>query len=215
MNTFERWSFESSDEDVASLIKRSLTIKKQYEETIPDALSNIEKEQEIQKINQDKQHLIIEESLTKGTTVLLKVPTLILGKLEPKFRGPYTIESMTPKRNYFLKNKFGKILAVAYPLSKLKIVKDSEPIDIIFIGIDTVKKERIFNGTKEYLIKWRGLSEEENTWVCKSEISKEELDDYNKKKKPTDIIIAKIDSIKEINNIELFSIKKNFKIKRK
>ena len=109
MNTFERWSSEISDEDVASLIQHSLTIKKRYIGTIPDALSYIEKLQEIQKINQNKKHLIIKDSFTKGTEVLLKVPILILRKLEPKFRGPYKIESYAPKRNYFIKNKFGKI----------------------------------------------------------------------------------------------------------
>ena len=66
-----------------------------------------------------------------------------------------------------------KILPVAYPLSKLKIIKDAIPIDTIFIGIDTVKKQRTTNRIKIYLVKWTGISEEENSWVNKSEITKE------------------------------------------
>ena len=68
MKTGKRWSSESYDEDVASLIQRSLKIKEQYEETIPDALSNIEKVQEIQKINKDRQHLIIVNKRNSSST---------------------------------------------------------------------------------------------------------------------------------------------------
>ena len=79
-----------------------------------------------------------------------------------------------------------KVLSVSYPLSKLKIVKESVGLDIneVFIGIEKIKKHRISNGVNEYLVKWKGLSEEENTWVTKSEITQEELDDYTKHKSP-------------------------------
>ena len=143
MNTFERWSDEPSNDEVAAVAQRAAEIRKLHEETIPNALENINKAQEIQKTNQDKQSGIIEEPLKVGIHVFLKVPSLILGKLEPRYRGPYIIDSKTNKGNYYLKNKTGNVLSVAYPLSKLKIVKESVGLDIneVFIGIEKIKKD--------------------------------------------------------------------------
>ena len=58
------------------------------------------------------------------------MPSLVLRKLEPRYRGLYVIESKTNKGNHYLKNKSEKILSVAYPLSKLKIVNESVGLDI-------------------------------------------------------------------------------------
>ena len=66
-----------------------------------------------------------------------------------------------------------------------------------------IKKHRISNGVNEYLVKWKGLSEEDNTWVTKSEITQGELDEYNKHKSPSDIEIATsvtISTTKQVNS---------------
>ena len=43
MNTFERWSDEPSNDEVASVAQRAAEIRKLHEETIPNALENINK----------------------------------------------------------------------------------------------------------------------------------------------------------------------------
>ena len=82
MNTFERWSDEPYNDEVAAVAQRSAEIRKLHEETIPNALENINKAQEIQKTNQDKQSKVIEEPVKVCTHVFLKVPSFILGKFD-------------------------------------------------------------------------------------------------------------------------------------
>ena len=53
----------------------------------------------------------------------------IKGKLEPAYRGPYTIEKSLPNGNYQLVNKFNKMLSTSYPLSKLKVADAGVEID--------------------------------------------------------------------------------------
>ena len=106
-----------------------------------------------------------------------------------------------------------KVLSTAYPLSNLKTVKESVGLDIndVFIGIDKIKKHRIKNGENEYLVEWKGLTEEENTWVTKAEITQEELDNYNKRKTSADIEISEVRIIKQLNYVSVE--KRNQKIK--
>ena len=47
MNTFERWSDEPSNDEVAAVAQRAAEIKKLHEVTIPNALENINKAKEI------------------------------------------------------------------------------------------------------------------------------------------------------------------------
>ena len=70
-------------------------------------LQKTNKSQRNTKTNQDKQTSVIDEPLKVGTNVFLKVPSLVLRKLEPRYRGPYFIDSKTNKGNYYLKNNTG------------------------------------------------------------------------------------------------------------
>ena len=88
MNTFERWPDRPSKYEVAVVAQWAAEIRKLHEGTIPNALENINKAQEIQKINQDKQSRVIDEPLKIGSHVFLKFPSLVLGKLKPEsFEG--------------------------------------------------------------------------------------------------------------------------------
>ena len=73
------------------------------------------------------------------------------------------------------------------------MVYESEGLDNndVFIGIEKIKKHRIIDGVNEYLVKWKGLLEEENSWVSKSEITEEELEDENKRKSHSEIEISR------------------------
>ena len=101
MNIFERWSDEMSNNEVAAIAQKAA--EKLHEETFPKALENINKAQEVQKTNQDKQSRVTEEPLKKGTNVFLKVTNLFLVKLETRYRGPYVIESQKTMETITLK----------------------------------------------------------------------------------------------------------------
>jgi hypothetical protein len=74
----------------------------------------------------DKQNEIknqVNNVLTKhidvGTTVYVKNEGL-LSKLDQRFLGPFTIDSITKNGNYKLKNTENLILDKSYPLAKIK-----------------------------------------------------------------------------------------------
>ena len=53
------------------------------------------------------------------------------------------------------------------------------------------------------MVKWKGLTEEEKTWVTKAEITQEELDDYNKRKTSADIEISEVRIIRQLNLVSI------------
>ncbi len=64
----------------------------------PAALQNIIQHHPAQIKAQESQHTVVSDTLTEGTTVFVKVEGL-LGKLEPRFRGPYIISSQLKNGN--------------------------------------------------------------------------------------------------------------------
>ena len=90
LNTFDRWSDEMSNDEIAAIAQRAEKIEKFKKD------KRLRKYKEQKKI---KQSSVTEEPLEKGTNVFLKAPSLFLKKLEPRYRGPYVIESKTKKGN--------------------------------------------------------------------------------------------------------------------
>jgi hypothetical protein len=72
-----------------NLYKRSLELKQMLQLFQPAALENIVKHHPAQIKAQESQHTIVSDAMAVGTTVFVKIEG-ILGKLEPRFRGPYT-----------------------------------------------------------------------------------------------------------------------------
>jgi hypothetical protein len=72
----------------------------------PAALRAIEAHHPVQQEAQNSQHRIDHVILQPGTTIFLKAEGL-LNKLEPRYRGPYTIHGQDKKGNYQVKNLLG------------------------------------------------------------------------------------------------------------
>ena len=53
----------------------------------------------------------------------------LLGKLEPRYRGPYTIFGQDKKGNYQVQNALGSLLTTVYPRHKIKVVPPPEEDD--------------------------------------------------------------------------------------
>jgi hypothetical protein len=106
--------------------------------------------------------------LAEGTTVFLKIEGL-LGKLEPRFRGPYTIHSELRKGNYKIKNVLGTVLKTVYPLHKYKVDVPQDD-DTSHQELDKIIQHRYNNDKKsyEYFVKWKDFDEDENSWEPES-----------------------------------------------
>lgn len=135
-----------------------------------------------QREKQDERSNVVEETLQEGDKVFVHIQK-IQGKLEQKYKGPFKVDSVTPKHNYNLRNRNNKLLKHAYPLNKLKTV-ESEVAKILSDEeeseneIEKVSNSRIRKGKKEYLIKYR--DESKNVWVPENELrSLQEIDKYN------------------------------------
>ena len=151
MNGFERW-VDRNEEDSLELMKRAAQIKKQYEVDIPKAKQNVIESQAQNRKTQDKSSNIILDSIEPNTKVFIRV-AMIQGKLEPRYRGPYTVVRRTKKGNYILKNNQGIEMKQSYPLNKLKIVPDTVTDHHEFLDIEKILDNRTRRGVKEYLVK--------------------------------------------------------------
>ena len=123
MNEFSIKNTEENIEETAKIIQRSAEIKNLVENTIPQVKEKISEKQEVQKENQDKNKKIVKETLKIGSRVLIKNEGII-GKLEPRYKGPYKILRVSKNNNYILEDATGVEVNFSFPLHKLKIISD-------------------------------------------------------------------------------------------
>ena len=166
MNGFENYLLENdqSANDDLCLEKRVQEIKRQYENFMSKAFDKIEAAQTEQRDQQDARHKIIPEKLKIGTKVYLKAPGLLVkNKLDEAFFGPYTVHSVSSLGNYWLLNEFGELLKQSYPISKLKIVGESE--EEVY-EMEAIRAHRLIGKKREYFVKWKDYPEDRNSWVA-------------------------------------------------
>ena len=94
-NSFSDWKSKPDTSKILELEIRSNEIKNLFENTIQKAKTNIEKSQVRQKITQDKRHNVLDSDLKVGTKVMVKNDDRLIKKLESKYRGPFTVVSVT------------------------------------------------------------------------------------------------------------------------
>jgi hypothetical protein len=160
--------FDTSDDTTldleAQLQQRNSEIQILLDHTRPSALKNIYKSQKQQIINQNNSNNVDEIPLEPNSQVMVKSLKLVKPKLAPKYSGPFTLESRTPLGNFYLRDSTKKLLSQAIPRSRLKALK--ETIDINpYYDSEKILKDRIRNGNKEYLVKWKNYPDSENKWI--------------------------------------------------
>ena len=161
MNTFDNWTNTSDGDDEKSLSQRTKEIKKLIEGDIVEAKENIEKSQASQIKTQDDNHRIQREKLPIGAKVYVKVEG-IKNKLEPKYRGPFTIIDYREK-NYILENILKERMSDAYPLQRLKLVPNN-PEEEPFYEVDKILQHKGETGKEKYLVSWKNFSAKHNSW---------------------------------------------------
>ena len=195
MNQFEIKNTEEEIDNTAKLTQRSIEIKKLVETAIPDTKNNISEKQKIQKENQNKNNKVVTELLEIGTRVLIKNDGII-GKLDPRYKGPYKIMRVTKNKNYILEEATGVEMDFSFPLHKLKVISNDDSNND-YKEVEKILEHRELDNETEYLVKWKYLSDNDNEWVKEKDFNtKEIINKYKKLLKMKDRLkIGKIESL--------------------
>jgi hypothetical protein len=87
-------------------------------------------------------------------------------KLDPAYEGPFRVLRRTRGGSYELLDADGALMKRRYPPSQLKLIRDPKPRPShdVYIVEDIVDDRVDTNGEPQYLVKWKGFDETENTW---------------------------------------------------
>src|SRR6202000_2685884 len=106
------------------------------------------------------------ENLPIGTKVFIKNQKR-QGKLQARYTGPFSVDGRTLHGNYWLINHLGKRLKHSYPVSKLKISQVESTSEDSYV-VEKVLDHRKIGNKIQYLVKWQGYPDEDNTWEPES-----------------------------------------------
>jgi hypothetical protein len=192
MPQFKNW-LDTDETTELALYKRSIELRRLVEEVHVSARTNIDKSQQVQReVQDDNSPHIIPKSLESGTKVVVINPG-IKGKLDSRYTGPYTIDGQAKNTNYWLKNAKGVRMKKSFPIDQLKIlnegVEELERDDEF--EIENIVNDRVRNGLKEYLVKWKNYDDIHNTWVKETDFYTTEcIQEYLENKQKKELIAS-------------------------
>jgi IS30 family transposase len=109
----------------------------------------------------NKDHIIVDYQV--GDWVMVRLPERA-GKLEAAYEGPFQVVQKK-KSTYVLKDEQNELLHRDYVPSELKLISiDETAIEDEVYEVDEIRDHRGPPMTREYLVKWKGYGERENTW---------------------------------------------------
>jgi transposase InsO family protein len=107
-----------------------------------------------------KQHI---QDFAVGDTVMV-VDERRNSKLDPVYEGPYKVASLDERNGtYRLTDMNGVLLKTIYPSQKLKIIAPIIDDDEHYV-VESIVAHRGSANKRQYLVKWKGYSSDENTW---------------------------------------------------
>ncbi len=114
-------------------------------------------------------------TLSVGTRVTIKA-LKIQPKMYPNYNGIFTVQSLTPNKNYWLENEKGLTLRQSYPRNRLKIVN---PL-VVNVEEDScsvleIKRHKIKDGKIQYFVLW---SNNDGTWQNEEDLEPELMEKY-------------------------------------
>ena len=118
-----------------------------------------EKRASTRRKNWDSKHNITQ--FTPGTIVLVKRQGII-GKLEPRYVGPYEVAKKTTGGSYLLVDGNNNLLPKGFPPSHLKTI-ESKPLTKAFL-IDRIMNHKDTGKQRLYQVRWLGYGPEDDTW---------------------------------------------------
>lgn len=114
--------------------------------------------------------------------VVARLPTRT-SKLAPVYEGPYIVVNKTENGNYILKDMTGALTSRNYTPSELKLISHDEtiPTDEIY-EVEAIINHRGTEQNREYKIRWKGYSAEDDTWEKSIDINAQDcIDTYWKR----------------------------------
>jgi transposase InsO family protein len=127
------------------------------------------KDKLIQTLDKNRR-LLSPSSFPTGATVMIIDPVR-KDKFEPKYIGPYTIVRRARGGAYVLKDATGDLLDRHVPADKMKLIAKSKrrvDVDTPIYQINKIISHRGNPGHYEYLVDWKGYSQDEQTWEPES-----------------------------------------------
>ena len=163
-NDFKDFSQEK-DSATAEQIQKELQekIKRMTEIVYPAVYERVKQVTEKQKLVFDENHKKVE--FPPGSTVMILV-TEKQNKLDPKYKGFYTVVRKTQANTYVLKNEQGLLEPRNYPPSLLKKVSDKilQNKDEIFEVEAIVDHKKNDENKYLYRCRWQDYDESHDTW---------------------------------------------------
>ena len=168
-------------------LQQALELRKedieQFEQAvIPAIKERMQRMRDAEKARYDSRNRII-KPLPVGTKVVIK-NVHRSGKTEPRYTGPFQITGLNRGGAYTLADGTGETHTCNVPASHIKVVSDD-----ISLFQDVYEVERILDhkgrpGNYQYLIKWKGYSDADNSWEPQDNVNAERiLVDYWKQRK--------------------------------
>lgn len=114
----------------------------------------------------NKHHQLVD--IPVDTPVMIRLAEGRKNKLAPLYSGPYTVVRKTAAGTYVLKDETNELLHRDYVPSELKVVSiDETAIEDEVYEVEDIRDHRRNQetGEIEYLTKWVGYGERENTWL--------------------------------------------------
>lgn len=186
LNDFKDYSDPSMDDQIPNRpmneVELAERIDRMYDVVFPAIRERTQRliEEESRKFN-DKNVII---DIPNGTAVMVRLPGRT-SKLAPLYEGPFIVVRKTQGGSYVLKDEQNELLHRDYVPSELKVVSiDETAIEDEVYEVEDIRDHRGGPGQREYLVKWAGYGERENTWEKASSFtSTVPIDNYWKKKR--------------------------------
>ena len=172
----------------AALQQRIEELRRMFEQST-EVVRQIAGVQEKQREQQDGRHRVL-QPLKPGTVVFKELPALVRrgAKLTPRRMGPFVVVRQARNGNYVLATGDGKTeLPRNTPREKLFVAPETVQDDGDY-EVERVEDIRNKDGETQYLVKWKGYSALENSWVAETdfnEIAFGEINTRNCKQGPT------------------------------
>jgi hypothetical protein len=87
-------------------------------------------------------------------------------KLDPVYEGPFRVLRRTKGGSYELIDTDGALIKRRFPPSQLKLIRDPspKPTHDVYVVEDIIDDRLNAEDKREYLVKWKGFSDRDNTW---------------------------------------------------
>ena len=162
------------DDEAASLTLRAEQLHALVDATRPLANQRIASAALLQQTAADARHATIdstdaETTLAPGQTVWVRIGGHLVGKLSPRYAGPYSVIRRNPSGAYVLASSSGVRLTRAVRRDRIKVQRtDSVVDDVSVFRVETILSHRLVNGLPEFLVKWVSYPTSDNSWEPES-----------------------------------------------